>query len=140
MGEETAKLTYRPEVAALVPERLARENDSFPLERSGNEMTFAVARPLSGEVLEKLEFVLNCEIREEVYPIEAIRRALDDHYGVANPIEVLDFYRPESARILDDGTIEMGASGWETGQGLQTQWSGSRSFSPDDPDQDCGVG
>jgi hypothetical protein len=28
----------------------------------------------------------------------------------------------------------MGASGWETGQGLQTQWSGWRSFSPDDPD------
>src|SRR5689334_1524969 len=134
MGEGTPRLTCRPEVAALVPERLAREADAFPVDRSGNVITFAVARPLSKEERGKLRFILNCEIREEFYPIEAIRRALDDHYGEANEIEVLLFYYPGSARFLDDDTIEMGVSGWESGQGQQMQFSGWRSFSPDHPD------
>src|SRR3954469_16954082 len=114
MGEGTPKLTCRPDVLARVPELLVREADAFPLDRSSNEMTFAVARPLSEEERGKLGFVLNCEIREENYPLEAIRRALDDHYGAANPIERLVFYYPGSARILDDGTIAMGASGWDS--------------------------
>jgi len=97
-------------------------------------MTFAVARPLSEEERGKLGFILNCEIREEIYPIEAIRTALDDHYGEANPIERLVNYYPGPARILEDGTIEMGASGWDSGQGQETQWSGCRSFSLADPD------
>src|SRR3954470_5623143 len=65
----------------------------------------------------ELRFIFDCEIREEIYPIEAIRRVLDDHYGEAKGIEVLLFYYPGSARILDDGTIAMGVSGWESGQG-----------------------
>jgi hypothetical protein len=134
MGEGTPKLTCRPDVVARVPERLVRELNAFPLDRSGNEMIFAVARPLSEEERGELGFVLNCEILEEIYPLEAIRTALDDHYGEANPIERLVNYYPGSARILDDGAIEMGASGWDSGQGQEMQWSGCRSFSPGDPD------
>jgi hypothetical protein len=128
------RLTCRPEVVALVPERLARGADAFPLDRSGDEVTLAVARPLSEEERDKLRFILDCEIREEIHPIEAIRRALDDHYGEVNEIDVLLFYYPGSARILDDGTIEIGASGWESGQGQQMHWSGRETFFPDDPD------
>jgi hypothetical protein len=32
MEEGTPKLTCRPEVVALVPERLAREADAFPID------------------------------------------------------------------------------------------------------------
>lgn len=133
MGEGTLKLTFRPEVVALVPEYLAREADALPITRSRNEVTIAVAHTLSKEMRAKLRFILDCEICEEIHPIEAIRKAIDDHYGLANDTDEFRFYYPGTATILDDGTITMGASGYGSKQGM-TQWSGWKSFPPDDPD------
>ena len=127
-------LTCRPEIAALVPEALAREAGAFPLDFSDDVFTFAAGGPLPDDIEEKLRFVLGREIQVVIHPEEAIRQALDDCYGVGNEVEVSLFYFRECARILDSGEIEISVSGWESGQGRIGHWTGWESFAPDNPD------
>jgi type IV pilus assembly protein PilB len=68
-------------VAELVPESVARENMVLPLELIGNEMKIAMADPSNIEVLDKLRFVLNREIRPCLAPSEQIQEAINRNYG-----------------------------------------------------------
>jgi hypothetical protein len=129
-----AALTCRPEIAELLPEALAREAGVFPIDLSEDTFVLAAAGPLSDEVCDTLRFVLGREIRIVVKPDEAIRKALDDCYGADNAVEVSLFYSRKSARILDTGAVEISVSGWESGQGRSTHWTGWESFTPDDCD------
>jgi hypothetical protein len=134
MGDEMPKLDCPPDILALVPEALAREACVFPLEDSGDVITLAVEAPLSDEVYDKLRFFTKREIREVIYSIEAIRNALYDHYGDEIEEEVSLYYYRESARTLDDDSIEMHISGYSCGRGWNTHLSGWKIILTDDPD------
>lgn len=70
MGEKTRKLVCQPDVAALVPEALARRYEFFPLRCSGGVLKVAVAEPLSAEAHDTLRFVVEREFSETLYPAE----------------------------------------------------------------------
>ena len=112
MDANRKKLACSPRVVDAVPESLIREAQIFPVKCTRKHVTFAVAAPLCYEWLEKLEFVLDREIRELIYPIESILEAINARYGEAIPDQMTCFLWLHSHRIAADGTISIKNSAW----------------------------
>jgi hypothetical protein len=123
-----------PEVAALLPEALAREAGVVPLDDSDGVITLAAGRPLSDEMEDTLRFVLNRAIRVVIQPEEAIQAAISAVYGEPSEMEVSLFYYRETAHAVPDGAIGISVSGWESGQGRTTHWTGWDTIGPEHPD------
>ena len=68
-------------VIEMVPESVARENVVIPVSLDGDALTIAINDPMKFEVLDKLRFILNREIKVKVAPNEAIQAAINRHYG-----------------------------------------------------------
>ncbi len=68
-------------VIELVPESVARENVVIPLGLDDDVIRVAVSNAMDYEVLDKLRFVLNREIKIAVASKEAIQSAINRHYG-----------------------------------------------------------
>src|SRR5262245_13272359 len=65
----------------LVPESVARENLILPLSLDGETLTCAAANPGNLLVQDQLSFTLNKLVRLVPAPPEAIREAINRHYG-----------------------------------------------------------
>lgn len=65
----------------LVPESVARENVVCPLALSGEALEVAISDPMKIDVIDKLRFILNRDIRPVVAPKEQIQAAINSHYG-----------------------------------------------------------
>jgi type IV pilus assembly protein PilB len=70
-----------PSVIQLIPESVARENIVFPLSLDGEALLVAVSDPMAYDVLDKLRFILNKDIRVAMSPKEMIQAAINRHYG-----------------------------------------------------------
>ena len=68
-------------VIELVTESMARENIVIPIESDGESVVIAMHNPNNIEVIDKLRFVLNREIRPVMAPLESIQGAINRHYG-----------------------------------------------------------
>jgi type IV pilus assembly protein PilB len=70
-----------PSVIELVPESVARENMVIPLSLEDEALLVAVSDPMAVEVLDKLRFILNRDIKVAIAPVDAIQTAINRHYG-----------------------------------------------------------
>lgn len=68
-------------VIELVPESVARENVVIPLGIDDDSIRVAVSNAMDYEVLDKLRFILNRDIKIAVSSKEAIQNAINRHYG-----------------------------------------------------------
>ena len=68
-------------VIELVPESVARENVVIPLATDGDSLLVAVHDPAAYEIIDKLHFILNRDIRVAMAPRDAILSAINRHYG-----------------------------------------------------------
>lgn len=68
-------------VIELVTESMARENIVIPIESDGESVVIAMHNPNNIEVIDKLRFVLNREIRPVMAALESIQAAINRHYG-----------------------------------------------------------
>ena len=68
-------------VIALVPESVARENVVLPLRMDGDSIVVAINDPMKFEVIDKLRFILNREVKCEVATNDAILTSINRHYG-----------------------------------------------------------
>jgi type IV pilus assembly protein PilB len=68
-------------IIELVTESMARENIVIPIESDGESVVIAMHNPNNIEIIDKLRFVLNREIRPVMAPLEAIQAAINRHYG-----------------------------------------------------------
>lgn len=69
------------DVVEQVPESVARENSVIPLEMVGDSLLVALDDPMNYEVLDKLRFILNKDIKVAMAPREAIQNAINRSYG-----------------------------------------------------------
>lgn len=105
-----------PSVIEMVPESVARENVVVPLSLQGEALLIAVHDPLKYEVIDKLHFILNREIKVAMAPKEIIQATIDRHYGQSETESVdtmlaeftetsIDFSAADvaSAATIDDG-------------------------------------
>ncbi len=70
-----------PNVIELVTESMARENTVIPVRQEGEVVFVALSDPNKFDVLDKLTFVLNKEVRPVMAPVEQIQEATNRHYG-----------------------------------------------------------
>lgn len=68
-------------VIELVTESMARENVVIPTGIEGESVVIAMHNPNNIEVLDKLRFVLNRDIKVVMAPMESIQGAINRHYG-----------------------------------------------------------
>ncbi|MEZ6132066.1 MAG: GspE/PulE family protein [Planctomycetaceae bacterium] len=68
-------------VIELVTESIARENVVIPTAVQGDAVVIAMHNPNNIEVLDKLRFVLNREVKVVMAPMESITGAINRHYG-----------------------------------------------------------
>ncbi|MBL8815804.1 MAG: type II/IV secretion system protein [Planctomyces sp.] len=68
-------------IIELVTESMARENIVIPVAVEGDAVVIAMHNPNNIEILDKLRFVLNREIRPVMAPLESIQGAINRHYG-----------------------------------------------------------
>jgi hypothetical protein len=74
-------LTVPPAIIELVPESVARENLAFPVSLADGVLTVAVGDPTDFDTLQKLQFLLNRDVRPVLVPREQIIEAINRHYG-----------------------------------------------------------
>ena len=78
---DLSQMEIPPSVIQLVPESVARESIVLPLALEGESLLVAINDPLKLDVLDKLRFILNRDIKIVVAPDEAIQAAINRHYG-----------------------------------------------------------
>ncbi|MBN1909894.1 MAG: type II/IV secretion system protein, partial [Pirellulales bacterium] len=76
-----SQVVIPPSIVELVPESVARENAILPLAESDGELTVIVSDPEDFEIIEKLRFILNCQIEIALAPRENILEAVNRYYG-----------------------------------------------------------
>ncbi len=100
-----------PSVIELVPESVARENMVIPLELEDEALVVAVSDPMAVEVLDKLRFILNREIKIAIAPVDSIQTSINRHYGQSETESVdsmlqeftetaIDFTETEAAEAM----------------------------------------
>ena len=98
-------------VIEMVTESMARENVVIPTGIEGDAVTIAMHNPNNIEVLDKLRFVLNREIKPVMAPLESIQGAINRHYGQSETESVdsmiseftetqIDFTQTEAAQAM----------------------------------------
>ncbi len=97
-------------VIELVPESVARENYVIPLEVEDDVIKVAVSNAMDYEVLDKLRFVLNREVKVAVSSKEAIQAAINRHYGDSQT-ESVDSMLQEFTETAIDFTVTDSAGG-----------------------------
>jgi type IV pilus assembly protein PilB len=78
---ELTDVTIPSTVVELVPESVARENVVMPFSFENNVLLVCIADPSNHETIDKLQFILNKEIRPVLAPQEQIIEAINRHYG-----------------------------------------------------------
>ena len=68
-------------VIELIPETVARENMTIPIEFDGGQLVVAVSDPTDLEILEKLRFILNQNVRPRLATASEINEAINRYYG-----------------------------------------------------------
>jgi len=76
-----SEVVIPPSVVELVPESVARENAVLPLSQGDGRLKVIVSDPDDYETIDKLRFILNCQIEIALAPRESILEAINRHYG-----------------------------------------------------------
>jgi hypothetical protein len=78
---DLSEATIPPGVIELVPESVARENVVLPLCATRKTITIVTSDPADGEMIQKLQFILNMHVIPVLAPCEQIVEAINRHYG-----------------------------------------------------------
>ena len=97
-------------IIELVTESMARENVVIPIESDGESVVIAMHNPNNIEVIDKLRFVLNREIRPVMAPIESIQAAINRHYGQSETESVDSMISEFTETQIDFTDIEAAAA------------------------------
>ncbi|MCX6835031.1 MAG: ATPase, T2SS/T4P/T4SS family [candidate division Zixibacteria bacterium] len=82
-------LVIDPTVIQRVPVDLARRYTLIPVFAMGNNLTLAMADPLNIIAIDEIKYLTGCEIKRALAAISDIRRAIDEHYSMADSMERL---------------------------------------------------
>jgi len=69
-----------PEVANIVPGRVARQYLLLPIDRIGNNLTLAMSNPLNMQAIEDVELLSGCSVQVFVCTSSDIKKAIEKYY------------------------------------------------------------
>ncbi|MFA7676785.1 MAG: GspE/PulE family protein [Candidatus Omnitrophota bacterium] len=77
------------DVLALIPERIARENNILPIGKIGNTITLAMADPLNVLAIDNVKKMTKCEVNPIIAPFSEIKEVISTQYSQA-PVEAIE--------------------------------------------------
>jgi len=101
---DLSSLEIPQSVIAMVPESVARENNVLPLRLEAEFLIVAISDPNNFEVLDKLRFILNRDVKCEAAPTDAILTGINRHYGQGEGGESVDSMLAEFTETQIDFT------------------------------------
>ena len=107
---ELDSMEIAPSVIELVPESVARENVVIPLALEDDSLRVAISDPMKYEVLDKLRFILNRDIKVAMAPHEAIQTAINRHYGQSETESVDSMLQEFTETAIDFTEVDMAAA------------------------------
>lgn len=69
-----------PEVANLIPGRVARQYVLIPIDKIGTNLTVAMSNPLNIHAIEDVELICGCNVQTFVSTSSDIRKAIEKYY------------------------------------------------------------
>jgi len=69
-----------PEIANMIPGRVARQYLLVPIDKIGNNLTLAMSNPLNVQAIEDVELLSGCSVQTFVSTSSDIKRAIDKYY------------------------------------------------------------
>jgi type IV pilus assembly protein PilB len=69
-----------PEIANIIPERVARQYLLIPIDIIGKNLTVAMSNPLNIQALEDVELLSGCSVQTFVCTSSDIKRAIEKYY------------------------------------------------------------
>lgn len=69
-----------PEIAHIVPSRVARHYLIIPIDKIGNNLTLAMSNPLNVQAIEDVELISGCNVQAFVSTSSDIKLAIDKYY------------------------------------------------------------
>jgi len=69
-----------PEVANIVPARVARQYMLMPIDKIGNNLTVAMSNPLNVQASEDVELISGCSVQIFVSTSTDIKKAIEKYY------------------------------------------------------------
>ncbi|MFH1783336.1 MAG: type II secretion system ATPase GspE [bacterium] len=69
-----------PEVVKLIPEKMARKYQAFPLFKIGDSLTVSMSDPFDVVALDNLKYISKCKIEPAISSEVKIQRAIDQYY------------------------------------------------------------
>ncbi|MFN0052426.1 MAG: GspE/PulE family protein [Planctomycetales bacterium] len=98
-------------VIQMVPESVARENLVIPLSLDdGGSLTVAMHDPAAFDVIDKLRFIINKEIKVVVAPKEVIQQSINRHYGQSETESVDSMIAEFTETAIDFTETELASS------------------------------
>src|SRR5262249_40886716 len=98
-------------VVQMVPESVARENLVCPISLGDDgSLTVAMHDPEKYEVLDKLRFMINREIKVVVAPKDVIQQAINRHYGQSETESVDSMIAEFTETAIDFTETELAAA------------------------------
>ena len=83
------QMTIDPMVIQRVPVDLARRYTLIPVFAMGSNLTLAMADPLNINAIDEIRYLTGCEIKRAIAAVSDIKRAIEEHYSVADSMERL---------------------------------------------------
>ena len=88
-------------ILALFPQKFLREHLALPLFRVNNTITVAMADPLDVRTIDRLRFLVGCEIEPVFGTTGAITKMLDRCYGATAPLdEIIQEVKLGGSRVV----------------------------------------
>jgi type IV pilus assembly protein PilB len=69
-----------PEIANIIPGRVARQYLLIPIDKIGNNLTLAMSNPLNIQAIEDVELLSGCSVQSFVSTSSDIKRAIEKYY------------------------------------------------------------
>jgi len=109
---DLANMQIPSSVIEMVPESVARENLVIPLSLEDNgDLVVALHDPMAFEILDKLRFIINKEIKVAVASKEMIQAAINRHYGQSETESVDSMLQEFTETAIDFTETELAKSG-----------------------------
>ena len=75
-----ANYDINPEIANLIPGRVARQYLLVPIDKIGNNLTLAMSNPLNIQAIEDVELLSGCSVQTFVATSSDIKKAIEKYY------------------------------------------------------------
>ena len=69
-----------PEIANIIPKRVAKQYLLVPIDKIGNNLTIAMSNPLNVQAIEDVELLSGCSVQTFVSTSSDIKRTIEKYY------------------------------------------------------------